>query len=209
MLPNMCRFYLLVILFMLTSIPIGARAFPIKNNDLAFTIDVPEGFTEYNYLKPHSDARTRKFVQENTLYAFNKGGDPENNNYTGIFIYIERSSWVSLYGLDFGGLPANTELLSETWRGIKINLYRLERAYTTVGDRMVTLNATIPLKAEPIQIKLSGDLAVEKEMRELLSSMLASLEGKASIAAYANWLKALFITLAILAVVILFKRKLD
>lgn len=198
-----------IVVFILISMPFTLSASPTHDNDLAFTINIPEGFTEYNYLKPHSDVRTRRFVEESTLYAFHRGGDPENNNYTGVFIYIERSSWVSLYGLDFGGLPANTELLTEAWRGLKINLYRVERAYTTAGDRMVILNATIPLKAEPIQIKLSGDIADENEMRDLLSSMLTSLEGKASIAAYASWLKILLVVLVIVAIGILFKRKLS
>ena len=186
---------------------LSLNATSIHNEDLAFTVKIPEGFKEYDYLKPHSDARTRKFVKEQTLYAFNKGGHPEENNYSGIFLYIERSSWANLKGLDIGDIPPNTSLLKETWLGHQINLYRVEGKYTTNGDRMVTLNAVIPLKVEPIQIKLTGDVADEDEMRILLSSILSTMEGKAGIEAYAVQLKYMVITVIVVVVGVLVWRR--
>lgn len=180
---------LTIIVFVLAHVPLPLNATSIHNEELAFTVQIPEGFREYDYLKPHSDPRTKRFVEEQTLYAYNKGGRPEENNYTGIFLYIERSSWANLRGLDIGELSPNTTLLEETWHGHKINLYRVERKYTTRGDRMVTLNAAIPLKADPIQVKFTGDIADESEMRALLSSILTALDGEAGITAYAEWIK--------------------
>jgi hypothetical protein len=195
------RFTIVIIIgFALTHMPLPLNATSIHNEDLAFVVKIPEGFKEYDYLKPHSDARTRKFVKEQTLYAYNKGGHPEENNYTGIFLNIERSSWVNLSGLDIGELSPNTTSLEETWRGHKINLYRVEKKYTTTGDRMVTLNAVIPLKAGPIQIKLTGDVKDENEMRNVLSSILSTLDSEAGIIAYAVQFKYLVIASIVIAI---------
>lgn len=178
-----------IIVFVLAQMSPPLNAVTVHNAELAFTVEIPEGFKEYDYLKPHSDMRTRRVVREQTLYAYNKGGNPQENNYTGIFLYIERSSWANLAGLDIGETSPNTTLLHETWQGHTINLYRVERKYTTDGDRMVTLNAAIPLNTEPIQVKFSGDVTDENEMRILLSSILSTLDGKAGIAAYAEQVK--------------------
>ncbi|MGD8569886.1 MAG: hypothetical protein PVJ39_17500 [Gammaproteobacteria bacterium] len=196
-----------VIVFLFAHMSLVANAATIHNEELSFTVQIPEGFKEFDFLKPHRNGRTRQFVKDQTLYAYNKGGNPEKNNYTGIFIQIERSSWVNLYGLDMGQIPANTTLLQETWRGHKINLFRMERKYTTGGDRMVTLNAAIPLSGEPIQFKISGDVADESEMRRILSSMLSTLDGKASIAAYAGWVRFGAIIAIVFVVGALVKRK--
>jgi hypothetical protein len=196
-----------IIVLVLAHISPSLNAKSIHNGELEFTAQIPEGFKEYDYLKPHRDMRTRRVVKEQTLYAYNKGGEPGENNYTGIFLYIERSSWASLAGLDIGELPPNTTLQHETWRGHKINLYRSERKYTTGGARMVTLNAAIPLKAEPIQIKLSGDVADENELRKLLSSMLSTLDGKAGMAAHAEKLKYGAIAAIVVLVVVLVWRR--
>ena len=196
-----------IIVCVLTQISPPLSAALIHNEDLGFTVQIPEGFKEYDYLKPHSDVRTRRIVKEQTLYAYNKGGKPGENNYTGIFLYIEHSSWANLASLDFGELPANTTLLKETWQGHKINLYRAERKYTTGGDRMVTLNAAIPLKAEPIQIKLSGDVVDEHEMRQILASILSTLDGEAGIAAHAQQLTYVAIASIVVVVVVLVRRR--
>lgn len=198
----------IIIGFELTPMSLSLNATSIHNEDLAFTVQIPEGFKEYDYLKPHTDMRTRRFVKEQTLYAYNKGGNPEENNYTGIFLYIERSSWANLARLDIGEIPPNTTLLRETWRGHRINLYRTERKYSTGGDRLVTLNAAIPLKVEPIQIKLTGDVADENEMRKLLSSILSTLDGKAGIVAYAEQLKYWAIATIVVVVGVLVWRRL-
>jgi hypothetical protein len=97
--------------------------------------------------------------------------------------------------------------LEETWQGHQINLYRVEQKYTTAGDKMVTLNAVIPLKAEPIQIMLTGDVADENEMRRLLSSMLSTLDGEVGITAYAVQLKYVLIATIIIVVGVLVWRR--
>ena len=185
-----------------------ATTLQIQSEDLSFRLEVPSGFHEYDYLKPHSDSRTRKYVEKNTIAAYNKGGDPDSNNYTGIFLFIERSSLSMLAGIGFNEAPDNSEILKELWKGVQINLYRNERIYNTKGDLLVTMTAAIPLKPEPIQIKLSGDIKDETEMRHLLQSVLNSLEGEASIYAHESWLKYGVIVLVIGFLGLIIKRKL-
>jgi hypothetical protein len=167
----------------------GAVAFQVENEELEFTVEIPDGFNQYDNLKTHSDARTRRFVEKNTLYAFNRGGSPETNNYTGIFLFVERSSLTMLAGFDTDSENMRTETIDGLWRGHDITLHRMERNYTTNGDRLVTINAVIPLDPEPIQVKLSGDIKDEEQMRGILREVVSSIDGKASIYAHMAWLK--------------------
>ncbi|KPJ95259.1 MAG: hypothetical protein AMJ53_03140 [Gammaproteobacteria bacterium SG8_11] len=111
----------------------------------------------------------------------------------------------NLSGLGISELSPNTNRLKETWREHKINLYRIERRYTTAVDTILTLNAAIPLKAEPIQFKLTGGVADENEMKPFLSSMLSTLDGEAGIIAYAVQLKYVAIAVIVTAVGVLAK----
>lgn len=184
------KVYLLVSIstFIISIITLNAHAFQVHNEELKFSLEVPEAFSEFDNLKSQSDARTRRFVEKNTLYAYNRGGAPEKNNHTGIFLFIEHSSKTMLAGLSFWSTPESMEILTESWQGRKINLYRVERNYNTLGDRLVTLTAAIPLAPEPIQVKLSGDIKDEPEMRALLRRILSSIDGEVSIYAYASWI---------------------
>lgn len=183
-----------------------AQAVPLRDEALGFTLDIPDGFQPYDALKPHSDARTRRFVQENTLYAYHLGGDPERGDYSGIFLQIERSDSVGVTGPGDGSLPADTQRLEERWQGMAVNLYRIERTYTTRGDRMVVLTAVIPLAAQPIQIKLTGDLRDEPRMRADLRGMLDSLEGDAALSARAGWMKYPLAAAALLGIGFMVRR---
>ncbi len=198
---------LLLTLLVCALLPLSLHAASVHNEEFSFTVEIPDGFSTYDYLKPHSDQRTRRIVEERTLYAYNKGGDPAQNNYTGIFISLERSAWSGPPGIDIAEPGPGKQLLEETWKGHKIKLYRTERDYTTAGERLVTLNAIIPLKGDPIQIKLTGDASDEPEMRRLLSSMLAGLDGKPGLAAYANGYMYVLITILAITVFILLRRR--
>ncbi len=174
-----------------------AGAFQVHSDELAFTLEVPEGFHEYDYLRPHSDARSRRFVEHNTLFAFNQGGDPQENNYTGIFLSIERSEKGMLTSLGGDDVSSSVADLNASWKGRGLQVHRVERQYTTLGDRMVTLTAAIPLAPEPIQIKVSGDIRDEAQMRGLLRKVLASIDGEVGLYAYLPWLKTALIAVLI------------
>jgi hypothetical protein len=90
---------------------------------------------------------------------------------------------------------------------MKINLHRVIREYNTIGDRQVTLTAAIPLKLDPVQIGLSGDIDDEAEMRSVLRQLGDSLEGEASIYSFTPWLMYCAIALFIGWVVRVARRK--
>jgi len=51
----------------LACMSITVNATSIHNQHLAFTVQISEGFKEYDYLKPHGDVRTKRIVKEKTL----------------------------------------------------------------------------------------------------------------------------------------------
>lgn len=161
-------------------LPVMAGAsFEVKNDELDFRFTVPDGFKEYNPLVPHSDSATRNYVEANALYSYNKGGDPQANNWTGIFFNIERAMELNLgfEAKDF--LSAGETLSQKKWGGCDISVVRGSRAYKTGSDeKMVTLSAQAPLKPKPILIKLTGVNGDEAEMNSIIDSVLASLEGE-------------------------------
>ncbi|MEK6715062.1 MAG: hypothetical protein AABY43_03335 [Candidatus Omnitrophota bacterium] len=155
-------------------------AFEIHNSELNFKVSIPDSFREYDPLKAQRDERTKNYLKSILLYAYNKGGEPENNQYTGIFLNIERSIKVMAGQEASEYISASEEILREKWKNRQVNVFRKYQTYTTKGDVMVTLTAVVNLSPEPIQFKLSGDKKDEKEMYAILKSMLANLEGKAA-----------------------------
>lgn len=174
---------LLLMLPFLTT-PVAYASMELHHSDPAFSLQIPQGFETYDSLAAFEDSTTRRFVEELTLYAFYKGGAPSVRDFTGIRLLVENSYWRLVRGLDLGLSFWNTDFETIGWRSRTIRLLRLERSYTTGGDRLVVLTAVVPVSGGPIQIKLSGDISFESEMRRHLQDILDSLDARPSIFAY-------------------------
>lgn len=193
----------MILLIGALSVASGVYAFQLHNDEYDFTITIPDGFKAYDYLKVHSGT-TYDFVKKNTLYAYNLGGSPEKNNYTGLFLDIERSSWLMVNN----PAPDNDlSVLKNAWQGLDINLYRQEDGFYKNRATRLTLTAAIPLKAGPVQIKLSGSPAKEDEMKTILKSMLDSLDAEAGLLAGTSKFGYLLVPLGALGFVIYTLRK--
>lgn len=197
---------LVILLLLAIIIPIAVQAsFEVRNDELSFGLIIPDGFQAYDKLAPHSDPATKKYVAGNALYSFNKGGNPAAGNWSGIFLDIERSS-SDYYGFDPKELLSAGETLSkEEWQGCVVNVFRNARSYRTgLDEKLITLNAVVPLKPEAIQIKLTGVEGDENEMKDILGSLLRSLEGRAGCNVAKNnlYLIAAFVLLFIFAAII-------
>ena len=179
---------------------ISVSAFTVHNSEYDFTMEVPDEFEAFDFLAPHSGP-TLKFVKKNTLYGF-RWTNPENGVYT--YILIERSSWLMTNN------PApdkDLSVLESAWQGLDINLYRQENGFYKNKATVLTLTAAIPLKAGPIQIKLSGPPAKEDEMKSILISMLDSLDSDAGLLASTSKYSFLLVPLGALGFAIYTIRK--
>lgn len=175
-------------------------AVELEDSELNFKVTIPRGFKEYDKSKAHSDAGTRQYVRSISLYSYNKGGHPEKDQYTGIFLDIERSfKTMTVWNPD---IFVGEEVLKEKWKEYAVNVYRQTKTYTTLGDKMVILIAVVPLVPEPLQFKISGDVKDEEEMRAILITLLANLEGEGNYLKSPKFIRG--VLLVILAAFLLF-----
>ncbi len=184
-------------------------SFEVKNDELGFKLTLPDGFKPYDKLASQSDPATKSFMAVDYLYSFNKGGNPETNNWLGIFLDIERTADDYYLGFKPEELLSAGETVSEKkWGSCNINIFRNVRIYRIGSDeKLITLNAIIPLKSKPIKFKLSGVEADEAEMSNILDSALKSLDGKSDCAPVKNNnYKILFAVLMIILTIIIIKK---
>ena len=76
--------------------------------------------------------------------------------------------------------PGNASWEKHPWRSFQIDVVRVQEQ--PGGIQTITFNAQVPLKPHALQVSVFGLAGEEKQLREDLRSILASIEGES------NWL---------------------
>jgi hypothetical protein len=165
-----CRIAILILVaffWPLRTLSAGER---ITDTQFGFSFTVPDGFA------PAPDK-----VQGKIIHAFRR---PAPSGQYGTFLVVSRMNGIlDRRGVDTSEAaricPSMT-VTSEKWQGFDISVLRLPQV--AEGRQVVFLNAQIPLASEAIQVTVAGDESREHELRGLLQTVLAGLDGRS------NWL---------------------
>jgi len=151
----------------LLMLPFVASAARVEDANLAFTIDIPEGFEP----DPAMLAAKADFV-----HAFAKD-DPAGGLSTIIIIERMRGT-IGRERLDPAKLPPGFKgkLFTAKWNGFDVEA--TEVAEELNGVPTVNYNAQVPLKREAVQLRVVGPRSKDKELRALLDQLLAGLKGE-------------------------------
>jgi hypothetical protein len=164
-LPGKCLFVLLIV-----ACSARVAAFEVSNSEYGFRVQVPDRFETFDYLSLLRGG-ARKFVEERALHVYRV--KPGESDQRFMHLYIEKSPYLMAIGINPND---NRSVLENAWNGMDIYLYRHEDSFQNGKPLRVTLNAVVPIKAGPIQLKVSGSPEVEAEMVATLRAMLETLQ---------------------------------
>lgn len=165
----LCGMLLLTTLFY-TALPLIAGE-TVSSQQLGFRLTVPDGFVQ-------DPGR----VKGDVVFAFQR--PPAAGQKMNTLILVTRLGGVLGRGKinpkEVTAKKPQITIMTETWKEFDIEVFRVPEQ---AGDlQLVTFNAQAPLKPEAVQIAVIGEAAREVELRGILRSVLASLEGST------NWL---------------------
>ena len=130
------------------------------------TIEIPSSFVEFPEGK----------LQPNVLHSYVKG-DILDEEPDVVFLIEDLGGTI---GQDddlsaFVDSQPHVSLIKETWKGRQIDVFRIEE---NVQDyTFITFNAQVPLLPTAYQVKLTGVLEREDELRADLKDILAGIDG--------------------------------
>lgn len=189
-------------LFILLIVACSARvsAFEVSNSEYNFKVQVPDRFEAFDYLAVLRGG-ARKFVEDRALHVYQV--KPAESDQRFMHILIEKSPYLMAIGI----FPnENRSVLEDAWNDMDIYLYRHEDSFQNGKPLRVTLNAVVPIKAGPIQLKVSGSPEVEDEMVATLRSMLETLQADAGLMTFAIKYKYLLASLGVFGLFVYWKR---
>jgi hypothetical protein len=161
---------LLCVLLTLTAVPLVAGE-TVSDQQRGFRVTVPDGFVP--------DAEK---VQGAVIHAFQR--PPAADQKFGTLILISRLDGVldrkKIDPKMLAEKGPQVTIVTEKWKEFDIECFRVPEQ--AGGLQLVTFNAQVPLKPEAIQIAVGGEAAKENELRDVLRSVLGSLDGQT------NWL---------------------
>lgn len=143
----------------------------ITNPELGFRLSVPDGFVQ----APGK-------VEGKVVVAFQRL--PAANEKFPTFIVVSRLGGVigreKIDPKEFAGPNSQVTIMDEKWKSFDIEVFGVPEQLNNLN--VVTFNAQVPLKPEAIQIGVMGEAGKENELRKVLRSILANLDGET------NWL---------------------
>jgi hypothetical protein len=157
----------LAVCILLLLLPTAGAAATFQDENLGFTVDIPEGFEP----DPAVLGANRDFA-----HAFAKD-DPAGGLSTIIVIERMRGT-IGRERLDPGKLPPGFKgkLFTARWNGFDVEATEVPEELN--GVPTVNYNAQVPLKREAVQLRVVGPRSKDKELRALLDQLLAGLKGE-------------------------------
>jgi hypothetical protein len=141
----------------------------LRNAELGYTLTLPEGFQEY------PEGRSQKNVVDcwtETTPVSAHGG---------VILFVQRMHGVlPRERLRQEDLPATTQLVTLKWKGFDID--GLSTRTSKEGVSVFVLASQVPLRREAVQLVVSGPADQEARAQEMMTAMLATLDGET------NWL---------------------
>jgi hypothetical protein len=142
----------------------------VANQALGFRLSVPDGFVQ----DPTK-------AQGDIVFAFMRPPGPSDKANSAVMVSRMRGV-IGREKIDPKLLAKapKVSLVPEKWKDFEIEVMRVPEEIG--GVKVVTFNAQVPLKPEAIQISVVGEVARENELRSVLRTVLATLDGQT------NWL---------------------
>lgn len=163
---------LTVIVVTLSCLFTFARAEPLNDVNLKFSMTVPDGFVR--------DAELAR-AQPDFIHAFRKD-EPED---VGVIIIIERMrGTLGRERLDASNRPPGFvgRVLTARWRDFDVDAFEVPEESN--GIKIINYNVQVPLKPEAIQIRVIGRSERKDELLQLTNNLLKNLNGDS------NWLRS-------------------
>jgi len=192
------RLTLAVLLLVLVAAP--AADSQVRNAELAYSLTLPEGFTDF------PEARSQKDVVDSWSEA-----TPVSANGAMVLLVVRMHGTLPREAMRQEDVPANTQVVSFKWKGFDVSGLKTET--TQAGQPVFVLVAQVPLKPEAVQLSVAGPGDQAARGQAIMEATLASLEGET------NWLTSaersgrlgkaagLWIGIAVAAIAILAWRK--
>jgi hypothetical protein len=165
----------------------AASAETIRNEELGFTLTLPEGSREFPEGKQGPDIMYAYAigprVDEGQFLAFGvermRGTIGRENLTLGHYEQYRELQKDNPYAK---AIPpdAKVDIITESWQGFEIQVLRMEATFE--GVAVITYAAPVPLRREAIQILVGSGQDNAEEGRQLLRTLLANLHGES------NWL---------------------
>jgi hypothetical protein len=139
----------------------------VANQALGFRLSVPDGFVQ----DPTK-------VQGDIVVAFMRPAGPGDKANSAVMVSRMRG----VIGRDkidpkmLATKAPKVTVVTEKWKDFEIEVTRVPEEFGAV--KVVTFNAQVPLKPEAIQISVVGETARENELRSVLRTVLATLDGQ-------------------------------
>jgi hypothetical protein len=141
----------------------------VRNAELGYTLTLPAGFQEY------PEGRSQKAVVDcwtETTPVSAHGG---------IILFVQRMHGVlPRERMRQEDLPATTHLVTLKWKGFDIDGLSTRTSKDNVP--VFVLASQVPLRREAVQLVVSGPADQEARAQEMMTAMLATLDGET------NWL---------------------
>ncbi|MBI1249056.1 hypothetical protein GC197_14590 [bacterium] len=147
-----------------------AQAETVTDEELHFTLDVPEGFT------PRPDLVG---AMPNIVHAFQLGEAKEGE--IPVLLLIEKlGGTIDRKPITREHLPAGFvgEMFDTTWQGFDVQATAVHESVN--GLKAITYNVLIPLKRKAIQVRLLIPAEREPEFRPMLRPILDGLHGESN-----------------------------
>jgi len=131
-----------------------------------FTVAMPSAYADF----------PAGMQQPNVSHSFIKG-DPTDET-PDIVCFVESLGGTIGKDTDLSGFVAsrpNVTLLEEEWKGHPIDVCRIQESFQ--GRRFLTFNAQVPVLPQAVQVKITGPMERENELRQDLRAVLAGIDG--------------------------------
>jgi hypothetical protein len=144
----------------------------LKDEDLQFSMTIPDGFREY----------PQGIQFEETKYCYLKGVIGDDEKLT--IINIKKLDGLLSPDLALNRkrlreqLPAQSELITKQWRGLTIDAYTM--SVDKNGSSILIYTMRVPLKPAAIELAVAGSASKRDELNRLADELLASLEGESN-----------------------------
>jgi hypothetical protein len=150
----------------------------VTHPELGFQISIPDGFVRdpMRESSPFLKKKSRDIVFAYVRPGEFRGGAPE------AVLLVSRLRGVIDQDSHFRPPKSEITVETEKWHGFDIEMARVPEQF---GDKkFMNFNAQVPLTPEAIQVTFVAEVQREEELRSLLRTTLATLDGPT------NWLTA-------------------
>ncbi len=143
----------------------------VVDSQLGYKLTLPAGFAENKLTLPGQNP--------DIVHTFVRGNLDDQKSITLILITRMRGR-LGRESLKPADIPAGSKAstFKAAWRGFHIDAFEVPE--TEGGVDFLTYNAQVPLRGEAIQIGVFGAASRKAELRSLLDTVLANLEGESN-----------------------------